>query len=381
MNATPSGSRVFAGLDIDTVRPLRVDTGDGLPHRLYRSRSQTFWLIPAGREGRVAAASLYSPQSAGGRALRLAMRIGRWPGQRVALDEDAVRSLASRIGEPLGLSAVTLGFTVGPPRPANKFVVAVIGPELTPVAFAKVAPSPESRRRLITEEQVLTELAGHPELAWRVPRVIDHFSWQGTDVLLLTAGPVVPGPSQAGTSHLQFLRALQDATRQATDFAGSATGRMLETAAAARSLTPEERARYRRVADRLRAALGDATLPTALSHGDFIPTNTRLDGDDLWVFDWESARGGDLPLNDVFHFNFALAALKGTREPDAWNADAVRLLWPEAADVLPELRLAYLSDVSWEYARHLGAPNRSRQNPILARAWSEIDRALAEMSG
>jgi hypothetical protein len=115
-------------------------------------------------------------------------------------------------------------------------------------------------------------------------------------------------------------------------------------------------------------------------HRDFVPWNTRRTGGSLWVFDWESARRDDLAALDVFHFGFVTTALMGGAEPADWIAAALRRLWPEGASMMPDLRLAYLADVSWQYARELGPAGYQRDNAILARAWAGIDRHLAGRS-
>ena len=62
---------------------------------------------------------------------------------------------------------------------------------------------------------------------------------------------------------------------------------------------------------RAAAILVDREIVCGLGHGDFAPWNTRLAGDQLQVFDWESARPC-VPLEwDVFHFRWQVATLLG----------------------------------------------------------------------
>lgn len=368
------------GPDLDAARPLGPGAPDGRPYRVYRSRSGASWLISPGKAGRAAAAALYSPQSVPGELLRMAMRVGRIPTERVRLDSDAVDELADRLAAAAGLVTAELAFMVGPPRPGNKVVVAVMGPGSRAVAFAKVAPSPTAQEGVATEGAAL-ELLSQTRLADGVPAILDRFAWRGCEVLVLTPGPTARGPKQPGRLHTDFLARLHEATGSSSPFGQSAAGVALEAATRSSLLRGEERARYERVASRLHAAFGTSSLPTALAHRDFVPWNTRRTRTSLWVLDWESARPNDLLLLDVFHLGFVRAALMGRPEPDRWIAAAVRRLWPEAASVLEELKLAYLADVSWQYAGKTGESRYPRDNPILASAWAAIDRQLRGSPG
>jgi hypothetical protein len=49
------------------------------------------------------------------------------------------------------------------------------------------------------------------------------------------------------------------------------------------------------------AAVGLGTV-SCLGHGDFAPCNVRLDGEKIWVLDWELASGGRTPMFDLATF-------------------------------------------------------------------------------
>jgi hypothetical protein len=105
--------------------------------------------------------------------------------------------------------------------------------------------------------------------------------------------------------------------------------------------------------ERLHDELGPVSMPLSLAHGDFVPWNTRLGPQSLFVLDWERASEGMSPLYDVFNFQSLQAALQGRRGDMRDHRFILALLdalWPGAQDRLPILYLAYLAHVTLLYS-------------------------------
>jgi len=106
--------------------------------------------------------------------------------------------------------------------------------------------------------------------------------------------------------------------------------------------------------ERLHDELGPVSMPLSLAHGDFAPWNTRLGPRSLFVFDWERASEGMIPLYDAFNFQALQAALQGRRRGGVRNRRFVLALldalWPEGRGHLPLLYLAYLAHVTLLYS-------------------------------
>src|SRR6185295_11179536 len=92
--------------------------------------------------------------------------------------------------------------------------------------------------------------------------------------------------------------------------------------------------------------------PFVVAHGDFAPWNIRLDGERIFVIDWEHARAGSNPLGDALHF-FLMPRITSRRgvTRSAFSATlrqvdrVAQYLYPEwtwRPQVITGLALAYL---------------------------------------
>lgn len=377
MSEVREASRALADLDLDPIRMFLAGRSGGSDFRLYRSRSLSYWLLPAGTAGRIAAEYLYSPQKLAGACLRVAMQCGVLASGTVRVSDDTLSDLKLRIAREAALQDGDLAFSIGPPRPGNKAVLSLIR-DGRPLAFAKVASSVGAKELLAAEAESLDRLAGIPEIAGRVPRKLACFDWRGSEILVVSPGPRSRGPKRGGKLQAEFLGDLHAATVVAREFrACPARGAIASASAGEAGLpTGEDRDRYGRVLRVLDGAFGRDLLPTSLAHGDFAAWNTRRGREGLWVFDWETMFPSGLPMHDAIHFGFAPAALMDRRERVRLADLLIERVWPAGRDLLPYLRLAYLADVSISTARRLGGESQSRKNPILSRARREIDAQL-----
>ena len=103
--------------------------------------------------------------------------------------------------------------------------------------------------------------------------------------------------------------------------------------------------------------LVDETIPLGLCHRDFVPWNTYLQRDRLYVFDWEYATEQGIPFWDIFHFVFFPAILitsrSGERLIDQWQSYRLRQFLAQYAEsigvdlaIVPVCFLLYLIEVS-----------------------------------
>ena len=199
----------------------------------------------------------------------------------------------------------------------------------------------------------------------------------------MTAGPATPGPLELGQPHVEFLRALHETTRQECEFGSSAMLTRLRDA-----LTRWERVwpdpwprRIARALRRLEGELGTIRVPLSFAHRDFAPWNTRSGPAGLFVFDWETAIDGVVPLYDAFHFGAIRAAAYSAplRHPASLR-HLLATLWPASEGRLRQLYLAYLVDVSVLYGEaRMMAPEVGEEHVWL---WfgERIDECLATAS-
>jgi hypothetical protein len=116
-----------------------------------------------------------------------------------------------------------------------------------------------------------------------------------------------------------------------------------------------------RAFERVREELGPVRLPLSLCHRDFAPWNTRVGPGGLFVFDWDGAQDGTIPLYDLFHFQAIQAALFARQDilPDLpLLRRALKKLWSQGDQHLSILYLTYLLDMTLFYGQaRVSAPN------------------------
>jgi hypothetical protein len=219
--------------------------------------------------------------------------------------------VASR--EPLPLERLVTEVT-GEQRPAfslslgnlqnlRALTVQAMRPDGEVLGYVKLPLNETATAFLANEANVLTRIwSGCANLRPQIPRVLFSGAWNDSFVLFESSGPHEAGPRRFCNLHARFLEQLWQ---------------VQPVSKPGRALVDEASERWRKVAPRLGTEwreLGNACLEKSYTqlrgrsvacgvmHGDFVPWNTRRDGDRLFVFDWESARLESPILWDVFHF-------------------------------------------------------------------------------
>lgn len=332
--------------------------GEGREYGAYPSLSQARWLFPAGRPGvrRAGIRGLFRPSSLKGRALQASIFAGGVPRQGISLRRDALVGLENQLAGSLGEPKVEVAFYLGVPGAYRKITAQVMTPGGRTLAFAKIAPSPTTRELVERERRVLLRLSESENLRGKVPAVLHAFDWEGSRVLLTTGGPAGSGPKKLSRAHSELCRDVfvPFARQDAFDRSGMLT-RMSETLRRIGPHLPEPLLdRLGRALGRVREELGPVRLPLSLCHRDFAPWNTRVGQRGLFVFDWDGAQEGTIPLYDLFHFQAIQAALFGRRDPVPDRPLLRRSLdelWPEGHEYLSPLYLTYLLDMSLFYGQ------------------------------
>jgi len=357
-----------------------AEPGRGSEFLVYNNSTGSVWVMPADSHDRRLALALYSPQKMLGRILRQAMRWGSLSRARIWLEPESLSDLSRQIASTLGEPGVTLAFYAGTPSAHRKITACAIGDSGNVAGFAKIAALGPSKSLVRNEREVLTELSSSDELHGRIPEVAGAFDWQGSDVLVMTAGPSTRGPGSLGPPHVEFLSRLHRASANPGCLVDSPSwSRAIETIERLGSRMPGVWAdRYTAALNRLASGLGKRTIPLSRAHRDFTPWNTTIGPDGLFAFDWEMSRDGLPPLFDIFHFAAASAALLD--RPFSIPAVAGELLarhWPEGSDALEDLWLAYLTDLSIHYTE--GRVEHPTKGGDTMWNWQgrELDRVLA----
>lgn len=373
-----------AASDDGFLRALGVRSTPGGGARAYvafPTLGRLRWLLPVDPVLRRAGLQLYTPQRLRGRLLKRAIASGTLRGERVWIEGAILHELEVALGRWVGhVEETRLAFSLGTPGAFRKATAQVIARDGNVLGYAKIAIGPIAKAALHAEWHNLrrvsvTALRGH------VPEPIHLGEWRGTSILLMSAGPSSPGPPDLGQSHFDFLHALHWATRDECEFRSSAAFVGLREAIARwEGVWPDPwPQRLARAVMRLESDLGAARVPLSLAHRDFAPWNTRSGRAGLFVFDWEMARDGMVPLHDAFHFEAIRAATRNApvRSDGAYMARLLASVWPAGTTCLGALYLAYLVDTSVLYGEaRIRAPDVGEERVWL---WfgSRIDECLA----
>jgi hypothetical protein len=347
------------GIDVSTLLGVRLETKEpaGRAYTAYPNSANVRWLIPANQPilRRVSIGGLYQPNSLRGRAVRRIMGAGALRGEKVWLEEEALARLETSVAPVVGGGDLCLAFYLGVPAPHRKVTAQVLTPDGETLAYAKIATSPLAQSAVRTERRTLLRLSESADLYGKVPRVLGSFDWKQGIVLIITTGPPRPGPSKLTRTHSRFCAEVFQSFREEGAFSESPMWTsMSEIWFRLKQNAPETLPVHLGPAlEWLHHELGPVRMPLSLAHGDFVPWNTRMGSLSLFVFDWERASEGMIPLYDAFHFQALQAALQGRRpgiRDRRFLLDLSNTLWPEGAEDLSRLYLAYLAHVCLLYS-------------------------------
>ena len=219
---------------------------------------------------------------------------------------DTARGLPSLLHECFG-EEIEFALFTGTPGYLRKPTMQIMDASGDILGYCKVATSPQTREVVENEERTLKLLSGIDLGAAMVPELVYSGGLtDGTPVLVqstkkehLSAAPLSPD-----AVHGDFLIRLFKQTKQEQQFLESAV--FLDIRKRLSRLSGN--AGDGLIRDLLAAfewssgMLENAKIPLCLAHRDFTPWNTFLAGGRLYVFDWEFARTGWIPLADAFHF-------------------------------------------------------------------------------
>jgi hypothetical protein len=200
---------------------------------------------------------------------------------------------------------------MGTPGPFQKMTTQVMTAQGRTIGYVKLPVTMQAGKRIRYEAGVLEQLSSKAQLNHHIPRVIHAASWGDGHVLFQSAADGERGPARFTEHHAVFLRKLAAVSRVT-----NRAHRLIEDIGRQWDATSDRfdsnwRGLGRAVLSQAGEILSDREIACGLGHGDFAPWNTRLAGDQLVVFDWESARPC-VPLEwDAFHFRWQVATLLG----------------------------------------------------------------------
>ncbi len=360
-------------------------------------------VVPTGRRPAAAAVRRYGEPASVRSALTarmLSATLASGIGPRLIRGRVTVRvppgaeTIESRLSSVLGQSVV-VSVHLGAARANRKPVLQLLTAAGETIGFAKVGVNPLTTDLVRGEHQALSRLhaAGFRQL--RAPRVLGYDSWNGLEILVLSALPVwqkrlplPPGRLDLAMAEVMRLAGITESPLAASEYWSLLAAR-LEAAG-----DGQEQAALAAALGALAGVAGAATLGFGCWHGDWTPWNMACTAGGLLVWDWERFTCPAPVGYDALHYWLQARVTGNRRDPAQAATECVRrapaLLDPFGVPA-PQARLTallYLADLSVRYVAdrqeqagaRLGAPRRWLL-PALAAGISELSGSPARGDG
>lgn len=200
--------------------------------------------------------------------------------------------------------AVAGVISMGTPGPYNKQTIVLLDRSGAAKAIAKCALSPAARKLLENEAHWLQWLAAQPALVGSIPRLLAQAEVEEALVILQSPGAGRQCHGALQPLHVRFLAELHRASLGEGPFDRSGMYRAMQDRLERMRahLTDAWRSRATEALSRFGAEFGSSPVPQVLAHRDFAPWNMLIQGERLFIFDWEYACTGYIPLYDLYHY-------------------------------------------------------------------------------
>jgi len=286
-----------------------------------------------------------------------------------------IRDLKERVGFPESKFV----YSVGTPGPNSKVVAVLLDKNNCPVLICKLASTNAATKLLKNEWSYLQLLSQKETIKHCVPTPLFSGSFEGIEVITQTICLDNIATQHLGFEQICFLSKLHESSSYEACFSGSCMHRtMLARLDNLRySLSPTWKARAEKTLDIVLRQLSDKQFQLVTIHGDFVPWNMRNTSQGLYIFDWEYASNGYLPLYDLCHFLLLPAVLNADISKSKFNSLRKELILvsaslPNSFHNLVDIQLlAYMLDLSLLYLN--ANEGRDSGDLVLARYAKLID--------
>ena len=194
-------------------------------------------------------------------------------------------------------------FSLGNPIAIQKLTMQVMRPNGEVIGYIKLPLNSAAIERIRHEANALEQLWNFPEVRPNIPKLLYAGQWDGGWILFQSPLQGEVGPTDFTTMHEEFLKTLWNAHRV------EKPGRSLVEQIGATwqktalCLSTKWDGLGREVLRRSARNFERLTVRCGISHGDFTPWNTRVQGGRLLSFDWESTNWEAPTSWDIFHFD------------------------------------------------------------------------------
>jgi hypothetical protein len=280
------------------------------------------------------------------------------------------QTIESYLSSVLG-RRVMIGMHLGAARANRKPVLQLLGTDGDTIGYAKIGINALTADLVRAERAALELLAGAGLKGLEVARVLDGGSWQGMEVLVLSALPVWrrrvplrPGQLAYAMAELASVPGIRRSALTTSEYWKRLESRLEGMGSG------QEHDAVRDALSKLAERAGTAVLGFGACHGDWSPWNQANTRGGLLVWDWERFTVGPPVGFDPLHYWLQANTVGQRGDPGEAAAECVtqapRLLDPlgvppgearvTALLYLADLAVRYLSDRQEQAGARLGAP-------------------------
>lgn len=226
---------------------------------------------------------------------------------RIAVEGSDDGSLADHLAGLLG-EPVTFSLGIGTARVNRKPVLQVFGEDGRSLAFAKLGDSDQARADVRAEAGSLAALAGHSWRTLAAPRLLHHGSWNGMELLVMTALPTTPWHRPGAqwrvpvAAMAELAESFGEPSRPLADLPWTARQRAIAADVAAAATAPAYAEEYAAAVHATLGRLAGTVWDVGAWHGDWTPWNMDRCRGRVQLWDWERFETGAPRGLDARHY-------------------------------------------------------------------------------
>lgn len=271
-------------------------------HFIYPDIRTPRFVLPLNRRARRAGLSFFIPPTSRVLlCLRWLWRISSTFYKVVRLSETRVMETIKTLG---GIAGIETVIKLGTPGPHTKNTILLLDPLQVPRAIVKMGNTEQATLLLKNEAHWLKAISSNNYLLNQCPALLKEQQLDEAYFIVQSAGIGKFSDYALSDSHIDFLSIFQAAFHQEQSYYQSKMHRdMYRRYSLLRNKLSQGWAnRSQEALSTIEHGLRGAQLTLPAAHRDFAPWNIRLTERGLFVFDWEYASEGYLPMYDLFHF-------------------------------------------------------------------------------
>lgn len=268
------------------------------------------WLLPLGNSHwTIGGVQIYTPYARKARMMKsflaTLIRTGwrGWARDRVLIASRETLPINALVADVTGERHPVFALSLGNRIAIRKLTVQVMRPDGEVLGYIKLPLTSNATDKIRHEADTLERLWKFPELRANIPRLLYAGEWGEAWILFQSPLDGEAGPANFTRMHADFLKTLWNAHRVEKPGRSLVEQIGANWGTTAQALGTKWDGLGREVLRRSARDLERRTVRCGISHGDFAPWNTRVQGKRLLSFDWESTHWEAPTLWDIFHFD------------------------------------------------------------------------------